>query len=88
MNAVKDDVDNILAYLLEIFDHQKEALKDLAEVKLSGVITEKVFIRELELESKVLETELLTISIITKAISQKAINAAKNTLKEAIRLAL
>jgi len=88
VDAVKDDVDNIPAYLLQIFENQKEALTDLAEARLSGEISEQIFHKELEREAKVLETEMLTISIMTKAIAQKAINAAMNVLKDAIKLSL
>lgn len=88
VDAVKDDVESIPAYLLQIFDNKKEALMVLAEAKLSGEISEHVFLKELDRESKVLETEMLTISIMTKAIAQKAINAAMNALKEAVRIAL
>lgn len=88
VDSVKDDVNSIPAYLLQIFDNQKEALTELAEARLSGEISEQIFLKELEREAKVLEAEMLTISIMTKAIAQKAINAAMNVLKDAIKLAL
>lgn len=88
VDAVRDDVESVPDYLLQIIENEKESLKTLAEARLTGEISENEFLREIEREKKVLETEMLTISIMTKAIAQKVVNAAMNALKDAIRLAL
>jgi hypothetical protein len=88
VDAVRDDVESVPDYLLQIIENEKESLKTLAEARLTGEVSENEFLRELEREKKVLETEMLTISIMTKAIAQKAVNAAMNALKDAIQLAL
>lgn len=88
VDAVKDDLENIPEYLFIILENEKDALGLLAEARLAGEITDEVFQKELEREKQVLEVEMLTISIMTKAIAQKAINAAMNTLTDAIKLAL
>jgi hypothetical protein len=86
--AVKDELEDIPAYLNQIFENEKEALKNLAEARLAGEISDKEFQNELTREKKVLEAEMLTISIMTKAVAQKAINAAMNVLVDAVRLAI
>lgn len=88
IGAVKDDLEAIPGYLLQIFENEKNAFHNIAEARLDGSITEAEFENEIEREKKVLEVELLTVSIITKAAAQKAINAAMNILKDAVRLAL
>lgn len=88
IDAVKDEVETIPGYLIQVFENEKDSLYYLAEARIIGVISEEEFLSELEREKKVLEVQMLTISIMTKAIAQKAINAAMNALKDAIRLAL
>lgn len=88
IDAVKDDMEIIPAYLMQIFENEKDSLYYLAEARITGVISEEEFLSELDREKKVLEVQMLTISIMTKAVAQKAINAAINALKDAIRLAL
>lgn len=88
IGAVKDDIENIPNYLLQIIENEKDSINYLAEARLAGVISDQEFFDELEREKKVLEVEMLTISILTKAIAQKAINAAMNALRDAIKLSL
>ncbi len=88
VDAVKDDLEEIPVYLRQIFEKEKEALKRLAEARITGEISESVFNHEMGREKDVLEVEMLTISIMTKAIAQKAINAALNVLTEAVRMAI
>lgn len=88
IGAVKDDIENIPDYLLQIIENEKDSINYLAEARLAGVISDQEFFDELEREKKVLEVEMLTISILTKAIAQKAINAAMNALRDAIKLSL
>lgn len=88
IGAVKDDIENIPDYLLQVIENEKDSLNYLAEARLAGMITDEEFFDELEREKKVLEVEMLTISIMTKAIAQKAINAAMNALRDAIKLSL
>lgn len=88
IGAVKDDIENIPDYLLQVIENEKDSINYLAEARLAGVISDNEFFDELEREKKVLEAEMLTISILTKAIAQKAINAAMNALRDAIKLSL
>ena len=88
VDAIKDDLDDIPVYARQIFDNEKDALRALAEARITGEITDKQFQRELKREKKVLEAEMLTISIISKAIAQKAVNAAINVLMDAVKLAV
>jgi len=86
VDAIKDDVQNIPDYLKQIFENEKEALKVLAEARLTGEISDKEFQNEIKREKKVLEAEILTISIMTKAVAQKAINAAMKVLMDAVKI--
>ncbi len=88
IGAVKDDIENVPDYLLQVIENEKDSINYLAEARLGKVISDEEFFDELEREKKVLEVEMLTISIMTKAIAQKAINAAMNALRDAIKLSL
>ncbi len=87
-NAVKDDLGEIKEYGVTILKNEKKSLEELAQARLTDVIDDLVFNKELEREKKVLEAELLTIEIMTKALAQKAINAAIEVFVNAVKAAL
>ncbi|MCG8435971.1 MAG: hypothetical protein MJA83_18280, partial [Gammaproteobacteria bacterium] len=60
-DAVKEDAGDIKEYASEIVAQEKQSLKELAEARISGVITDDVFDREIEREKQVIEAQLLTI---------------------------
>ena len=84
---VKDDVGEIKQYADTIIKNEKDSLKELAEARIQGQITDDVFDREIEREKKVVETELLTIRLMTKASAQKAVNSAVNVFVAAVKAA-
>jgi len=87
-DVVKDDSSSIKDYSRELFDNEKQSLKELAEARIRKDIDEEIFNRELAREKKVLEIELLTISIMNKAMAQKATNAALDIFVKAVKTAI
>ena len=83
-NAVKDDVGDIKEYAKTVLKNEKDSLKELAEARKEGEISDAEFDRELKREKKVVEAELLTVQIITKAAAQKAVNAAIDVFVNAV----
>ena len=60
----------------------------LAELRISGELSEEKFQSRLKDEKLVLEAELHAIAVISKAIAQRATNGAIEVLEKAIRTAI
>lgn len=84
-NAAQNEGKNVLGYIQNVFESERETLKALCDARLAGQIDDAVFNQELVREKSVLEGELLTARIMSKAGIQKVLNAAMNVLQESIR---
>lgn len=62
----------------------KERLQQLAELRITGEISQQKFESRLADEKLVVEAELCAITVITKAIAQRAANAAIEVLEKAV----
>ena len=80
LGAVKESVDadwqELSDYSKQVLENEKQTLKDLAQLRLDGDITDEELKSELEDEKDTVEAELAAIQVVTKAMAQKAANAA------------
>lgn len=92
LGAIKDSVaenwDEVKPVANQFFQRKKERLELLAQLRISGDITQKKFMSRLEDEKLIVEAELHAIAVITKAIAQKAANAAMDVLVKAVKVAI
>jgi hypothetical protein len=72
----------------EFLNRRKERLSLLADLRLSGDLSQKKFESRLEDEKLILEAELHAVAVIGKAIAQQAANAAMDVLQKAVKAAL
>jgi len=92
LSAVKDTVsDNwaeVKSTMNQFVQRRKERFALLADLRISGELSQEKFESRLEDEKLILEAELNAITVITKAIAQKASNAAVEILEKAVKLAI
>jgi hypothetical protein len=86
--TVADNWSEVKSVANEFLQRRKERLSLLAELRLSGELTQKKFDSRLEDEKLILEAELHAVAVISKAIAQKAANAAFDVLQKAIKTAI
>lgn len=87
-DSAEEDIGDIREYAEAIIKNEKESLKELAEARVAGDISDEIFDRELKREKKIVEIELLTIELMTRAAAQKALNAAVDIFVNAVKTAL
>jgi predicted HicB family RNase H-like nuclease len=92
MGAIKDSVtenwDEVKSVANEFLGRRKARLELLAELRISGELSQKKFESRLKDEKLIIEAELHAIAVITKAIAQKAANAAIEVLENAVKTAI
>jgi len=90
--AVKDTVSenwsDAKSATSQFLTNRKERLALIAELRLTGDLTQEKFESRLNDEKLILEAELHAVAVITKAIAQKAANAAIDVLTKAVSTAL
>ncbi len=72
----------------QFLTNRKERLALIAELRLTGDLTQEKFESRLNDEKLILEAELHAVVVITKAIAQKAANAAIDVLTKAVSTAI
>ncbi len=78
----------IAAYARQVLEGEKKTLKNLAELRISGDLTEEEFASELADEQKTIEAQLLALKAMKKAVLQKIVNAAVGALVSAVKSAV
>ncbi len=87
-NNVDENWDQVKDTSNQFLQNKKERLELLAELRISGELSEEKFQSRLNDEKLVLEAELHAIAVISKAIAQRATNGAIEVLEKAIRTAI
>ncbi|PZW42740.1 hypothetical protein LX95_01057 [Mesonia algae] len=87
-NNVDENWDQVKDTSNQFLQNKKERLELLAELRISGELSEEKFQSRLKDEKLVLEAELHAIAVISKAIAQRATNGAIEVLEKAIRTAI
>lgn len=82
--VVKKDWPQVKNTVNKFLQNKKERLLLIAELRLSGDLTEEKMKLRLEDEKLVAEAELHAIAVVSKAMAQKAANAAIEILEKAI----
>ena len=87
-STVTDNWSEVKSTASQFFQRKKERLELLAELRISGELSEEKFASRLEDEKLIVEAELHAIAVISKAIAQKAANAAMDILQQAVKVAV
>lgn len=80
--------DEVQAAISQVVEDEREALRMIAEARLADEISEEEMESELEDEKLVMDAAAAMIRAVTKSAAQKAINAAVDTLRDAVAAAL
>lgn len=83
--TVDDNWDEVKSTTNQFLQRRKERLELLAELRITGELSQEKFTSRLEDEKIVFEAELHAIAVISKAIAQKAANAAIDVLIKAVK---
>lgn len=86
--TVTDHWDEVKSTANQFLQRKKERLKLMAELRISGELSQEKFESRLEDEKLILEAELNALAVISKAIAQKAVNAAMDILDKAVKAAI
>ena len=85
VDSNRDKVGTLAAQFLQ---NDKDRLEMLAQLRLSGDLTNDKFLQRLADEKLVVEAELNALAVVSKAIAQQAANAAIAVLEKAVMLAI
>jgi hypothetical protein len=92
LGAVKDSVEtdweDIQGYARQVLDNEKDALADIAQMRLAGDLSDEEMESELADEKLTLESEFAAINEMGRASAQRAANAAVGVLMDAVAAAL
>lgn len=80
-----DAYPKIEGYAKQVFQNEKEYIKELANQFAQGLINEEELKSELEDEKDTFEAELLALNVLNKAAIQKAAHAATDVLTQSIK---
>lgn len=90
--AIKGEIgenwDKVKATANQFLQNKKERFALLAELRISGDLSQEKFKSRLNDEKLVAEAELNTLAVISKAIAQNAANAAIGVLEKAVKTAI
>ena len=86
--TVEDNWDVVKSTAVQFLDRRKDRLELLAELRITGELSQEKFESRLADEKLIFEAELHAVAIISKAIAQKAINAAIDVLEGAVKTAI
>lgn len=86
--TVADSWDEVKAATEQFMQRRKERLLLIAELRITGELTEEKFKSRLNDEKLLLEAELNALAVITKAIAQRAANTAIDILEQAVKTAI
>ena len=89
LTAIKETVgsnwDNVSSTAFQFIERNKERLRCIAELRISGDLPDDKFLSRMEDEKLILEAELNALEVISKAIAQQAANAAIDVLVKALK---
>lgn len=90
--AIKGEIgenwDKVKATANQFLQNKKERFALLAELRISGDLSQEKFKSRLNDEKLVAEAELNALAVISKAIAQNAANAAIGVLEKAVKTAI
>lgn len=87
-DTVADNWDEVKDVTEQFMQHRKERLLLIAELRITGELTEEKFKSRISDEKLILEAELNAMAVITKAIAQRAANTAIDILEQAVKAAI
>ena len=85
---VEGDFPELKSKLKEVLNNEKDALKEIAEARIRGEITDEDLKSQIEDEKITLESGILMLEVQAKVTLQNALNAAMNVLKSALEKAI
>ena len=88
MPILHDEWSDIKDYLADQLEEKKTILKELAELRIKGDLTEDALKNEILRETLVLEANLQARLVNLKAFAQEALNTAVKVLLKLIKEAL
>lgn len=86
--VVSDNWDEVKSTANQFLNRKKDRLQLLAELRITGELSQEKFESRLNDEKLIAEAELHAIAVISKAIAQKAANAAIEVLQKAVKVAI
>jgi len=85
---IEGDLPDLKAKLEEILNNEKTMLKEIAEARISGEITDEDLLSQIEDEKITMENGILMLEVEAKVTLQNSINTAINVLNSAIEKAI
>lgn len=86
--SLQGEAENLSGEVLSVLDKNRESIAELVAARSNGDINEEEFNVELQREKAILEAEMLSLEIVSKSAVQKAMNAAMDTLTNAVKMAI
>lgn len=86
--TVEDNWDEVKDIADQFLQRKKARLELMAELRITGDLSQKKFESRLKDEKLILEAELNALAVVSKAIVQKAANAAIDVLTKAVNTAI
>lgn len=86
--VVSDQWPGIKSYAEQVLEGEKDTLKKLADLRISGGLTQEEFDSELDDERRTVEAQFEALQVMSKAMSQRAANAAIKALTDIVQAAL
>lgn len=83
--VVSDNWEDVKTVATEFLKRRKDRLKMIAEMRISGELSQEKFESRLNDEKLIVEAELNAVAVISKAIAQKAVNAAMDVLTKTVK---
>lgn len=83
--VVTDNWDEMKTVASEFLKRRKDRLKMIAEMRISGELSQEKFESRLNDEKLIAEAELNAVAVVSKAVAQKAANAAMDVLSKAVK---
>jgi hypothetical protein len=83
--TVKDNWPEVKSTANQFLQNKKERLELIAELRISGDLSQEKFDSRLKDEALIVEAELHAIAVVSKAIAQRAANEVIDVLKTAVK---
>lgn len=84
--TLEGESENLDDEVLAVLDRNKESITELVEARTNGDINEEDFNIELQREKAILEAQMISLEIVSRSAVQKAMNAAMDTLTNAVKI--
>lgn len=86
--SVGDNWDEVKSTAKQFLKNEKERLELIAELHISGELSQKKFEDRLLDNKVIVEAELNSLTVISKVMAQNAANAAIEVLDNAVKVAI